>query len=376
MTQALALVFRYSIKGTDSVPLREELKIIESYIDIQKNRSRSVAALFLRSRKLQACGSAPLETENAMPRRRSRSLDGHADQAGILFAAANAPLTFQRTLMPRGTMDQALVTGLSAAANHALISLVQESIQAAALVVVGPGRRARRRRRAVEPRDDRRRPGRDRRGHRRAARVRASRHREPLPRGGAPAGSGSRSPGTAGRDRRRPARGVVDRRGKRGRSFAVQRAAAAALAGGNTLARPPARPLDADLPPEETQASLAKSLGIGLGVVAGMSAFGVGERKLADVVSQALARVLPGRRRVLAPGRARRRARRLRRGRALHRGHADCTASRTCRSRCEAAFDIPPPNPSSSGSYESLVAVRHARPAPAAATCGRRPRPS
>ena len=32
--------------------------------------------------------------------------------------------------MPRGTMDQALVTGLSAAANHALISLVQESIQA------------------------------------------------------------------------------------------------------------------------------------------------------------------------------------------------------------------------------------------------------
>ncbi len=38
MTQALALVFRYSIKGTDSVPLREELKIIESYIDIQKNR--------------------------------------------------------------------------------------------------------------------------------------------------------------------------------------------------------------------------------------------------------------------------------------------------------------------------------------------------
>ena len=39
-------------------------------------------------------------------------------------------------------MDQALVTGLSAAANHALIGLVQESIQAAALVVSGHGRHA------------------------------------------------------------------------------------------------------------------------------------------------------------------------------------------------------------------------------------------
>ena len=66
-----------------------------------------------------------------MPRPRNRSLHGRANEAGILFAAANAPVTFERTLMPRGTMDQALVTGLSAAANHALISLVQESIQAA-----------------------------------------------------------------------------------------------------------------------------------------------------------------------------------------------------------------------------------------------------
>lgn len=38
MTKALAMVFRYSIKGTDSVPLREELKIVKSYIDIQKIR--------------------------------------------------------------------------------------------------------------------------------------------------------------------------------------------------------------------------------------------------------------------------------------------------------------------------------------------------
>jgi two-component system sensor histidine kinase YesM len=38
MTKALALVFRYSIKGTDMVPLREELKMIKSFIFIQKFR--------------------------------------------------------------------------------------------------------------------------------------------------------------------------------------------------------------------------------------------------------------------------------------------------------------------------------------------------
>ena len=38
MTKALALVFRYSIKGTDMVPLREELTMIKSFIYIQKIR--------------------------------------------------------------------------------------------------------------------------------------------------------------------------------------------------------------------------------------------------------------------------------------------------------------------------------------------------
>lgn len=38
MTKALALLLRYSIKGKDTVPLREELRIIESYIEIQKFR--------------------------------------------------------------------------------------------------------------------------------------------------------------------------------------------------------------------------------------------------------------------------------------------------------------------------------------------------
>ena len=54
----------------------------------------------------------------------------------MLLAAANVPLTFQRTLMPRPTMDQAIVTGLSIASNHAWVSLIQESIQSVALVAL------------------------------------------------------------------------------------------------------------------------------------------------------------------------------------------------------------------------------------------------
>src|SRR3954469_5702929 len=73
-----------------------------------------------------------------MPRsRRHPSLGYRAEQTGLLVAAANAPLTFQRTLMPRTTSDQALVTGLSFAANHALASLIQESLQSAALLLSG-----------------------------------------------------------------------------------------------------------------------------------------------------------------------------------------------------------------------------------------------
>ena len=51
----------------------------------------------------------------------------------------NVPLTFQRTLMPRDTMDQAIVTGLSIAANHAL------GLARAGVDPVGCAPRARRR---------------------------------------------------------------------------------------------------------------------------------------------------------------------------------------------------------------------------------------
>ena len=287
-----------------------------------------------------------------MPRPLSRSLNGRADQAGILFAATNAPVTFERTLMPRGTMDQALVTGLSAAANHALIGLIQESIQAAALVVSGQGRHT--------PADDRR--------WSRATiaadavaiglglgvqRALSQQHREPLTRaGGRTAGFWMAVTGTAG-GLAGLLHEVVDDRG-RGRSFAVNAAAASALAGANTwLVRRRAH-LDADLPPEETQASLVKSVGIGLGVVAGMSVFGAAERALADLVSRAVASVLPGDAALWRPV-----------------GHAAALAGFGAAARyiavmglsrienvqesVQAAFDIAPPNPMVSGSHESLI---------------------
>ena len=65
------------------------------------------------------------------------SLGYRAEQTGLLLATGAGPLTFQRTLMPRSTSDQALITGLSFAANHALASVLQESLQSAALLLLG-----------------------------------------------------------------------------------------------------------------------------------------------------------------------------------------------------------------------------------------------
>ena len=65
------------------------------------------------------------------------SLGSRAEQTGLLLATGAGPLTFQRTLMPRSTSDQALITGLSFAANHTLTSLLQESLQSAALLFLG-----------------------------------------------------------------------------------------------------------------------------------------------------------------------------------------------------------------------------------------------
>jgi uncharacterized membrane protein len=289
-----------------------------------------------------------------MARVRNQSLGGRADQAGVLFAAANAPLTFQRTLMPRATIDQALITGLSASTNHALVTLVQETIQSAALVLVGQaGRRAvdeRRWSRATIATDV-------------AAiaagiamqRALSPKERERLLRAGARTGGFWLAiSGTAG--------AIVgalqesfERAGRRrSRTLAVVGPAGAVLAAANTWQVRRRAQLDTDLPPEAVQASLVKSIAFGVGVAAGMSALGTGERKLADRLSRAVARVLPGNSEVWRPVAHAATLAGLGAGarvlavKALHRiEHVQESA--------EAAFDIPPPNPLLSGSAESHV---------------------
>ncbi len=57
---------------------------------------------------------------------------GRAEQAGMFLAGASVPFTFQRTLMPRGVLDQALATGIVMALEYAVGALVQDSVEAVA----------------------------------------------------------------------------------------------------------------------------------------------------------------------------------------------------------------------------------------------------
>ena len=54
---------------------------------------------------------------------------GRSEQAGMFVAAASVPRSFQRTLMPRSTGDQAVITGAAMAMNYGLATLVHDSIE-------------------------------------------------------------------------------------------------------------------------------------------------------------------------------------------------------------------------------------------------------
>ena len=60
------------------------------------------------------------------------ALAGRTEQAGVLVATAGVPRSFQRTLMPRSTVDQAIITGASMVIHYALAALTQDSIEALA----------------------------------------------------------------------------------------------------------------------------------------------------------------------------------------------------------------------------------------------------
>ena len=60
-----------------------------------------------------------------------------AQEAGILMAAVDVPLSFQKTLMPRKDTDQGAITGLSVAADYGIAVLIQEQIESLASFLAG-----------------------------------------------------------------------------------------------------------------------------------------------------------------------------------------------------------------------------------------------
>src|ERR1700745_1345315 len=58
-------------------------------------------------------------------------------QTGMVLALAYVPTTFQRTLMPRSTLDPALTTGISSPLHYGFGALTQDPGEAVAVLVSG-----------------------------------------------------------------------------------------------------------------------------------------------------------------------------------------------------------------------------------------------
>ena len=285
--------------------------------------------------------------------RTQHSLGSRAEQTGLLLATGAGPLTFQRTLMPRSTSDQALITGLSFAANHALASLLQESLQSAALLLLGAAGRD-----AVD----------ERRWSRATLAVDAAaiagglgvqraleRHgNERLPRAGARAGGFVVAATGVGGMLIGGLQELLDHRssGRRASPFVVVPAAAGLAVGGELFRRWRAR---ADEPTSaEGELSVGKALAMSLAVIGATSAMSAGERRLADRIARAASRVLPGNESLWRPL-----------------GHVVSLAAIAGVTRyamqrgfgmiedreesVEPSFDLPPPSSTLSGSIDSEV---------------------
>ena len=283
-----------------------------------------------------------------------RSLGYRAEQTGLLVAAGNAPVTFQRTLMPRTTSDQALITGLSFAANHALASLIQESLQSVALLLTGEaGRGAPNEHRwsraslAIDAAAIAAGLG--------AQRALAPRPGERLPRAGARSGGFSLAITGLGGLIIGGIQEALDRKERRGRyaSHLVVVPAAAAVAMGGELWRRRRERSD-DAPAEESDLSVVKSLAMSVAVAGVTATMSAGERKLADRIARAASRVLPGNESLWRPlghvaslaaiGAGTRFA--MQRGFGMIESREEAV---------EPSFDLPPPHPYLSGSLESDV---------------------
>jgi uncharacterized membrane protein len=291
-----------------------------------------------------------------MPRMRSEApgLGAGAEQAALLYVASNTPFGFQRTLMPRGTMDQALVSGLSAATSNALVAVAQDSIQAATLLLVGrlargplDGRSMRMATAATDlvavgaglalQRSFAQRPD----EHLARAAIRTS-------------GFWLSIVGTAGALANTVNAVTDDGSAKRARVYGAMVTTAGALAALGEFRRRRLARLNREMPPEESSSSGVKAALFGAGVAATSTGLGRAERVTAEMIGGALSRVLPGSAGVWRPV-----------GHLVSLG-AITAGTRTMIERAyrrivdreesvEAAFDIEPPNPLVSGSAESLV---------------------
>ncbi|HXY70989.1 MAG TPA: alpha/beta-hydrolase family protein [Actinomycetota bacterium] len=227
-------------------------------------------------------------------------LGGRTQQAGTAVAATMMPLTFQRTLMPKSTVDQALITGIAGALNYGVPALIQDTVEAVALRASG----------AASPDEV------DLKTWRRASfavdlaaialgLVGQLRYRqvpgERLPRGGLRAASWwLTATGLAGA-LVALAQELVPSEGE-DRSIPVGLPVGMALAAANEFRRRRWETADEGLFGEEDpQTSAAKSLGMGVGVGVALNVAAAGERVLATGVSRVLARVTAGSERVFRP---------------------------------------------------------------------------
>jgi uncharacterized membrane protein len=271
----------------------------------------------------------------------------------MLVAAANVPLTFQRTLMPRPTTDQAIVTGLSIASNHMMVSLIQESVQSVALVAL----------RKTNSRAD------DVAWGRMSVALDAlaigagigfqrffrQQPREKLPRAAMRTGGyWLTMSGTAGAIIGGLQEAVGTFRRETPNTVPVVVPTAGVLTAALEWRRRRMARLDDDLTTDGAAVEPLKALALGVMVAIAASSMSLGERVLADRIAQLAARVLPVSPEVARPL-----------------GHATALLTLGSATRyliehtlgniehketsVEGAFDIPPPNPYVSGSVASPI---------------------
>jgi len=219
-------------------------------------------------------------------------IGGRTQQAGTAVAATMMPLTFQRTLMPKGAVDQALITGISGALNYGIPALIQDTIEAVALRMSG----------AATPEDV------DRKTWRRASiavdlaaiglgfagqRFYRQIPGERLPRGGM-----------------RAASWWLAATGLAGSLVGVTQEVVAGRGDTEDKSLPVAFPFrrrrwergdEGLFGEEDPQTSAVKSLGMGLGVGVALNLLASGERQVATGVSRVLARATGGSERVFRP---------------------------------------------------------------------------